>query len=58
MLLTNAITELLPGATQCRQFEEALVPAHPARCSGCGGAMIRLGPVPAYLWPKRPPDSS
>jgi hypothetical protein len=30
----------------------------PARCPSCGTAMIRLGPVPAYLWPARPPDSS
>ena len=57
-LLTAAITELLPGATQCRQLAEAPAPGHPARCPGCGGVMIRLGLVPAYLWPARPPDSS
>jgi len=56
-LLTTAITELLPSAAQCRQLEEALVSPRPARCP-CGGSMIRLGPVPAYFWPHRPPDSS
>jgi hypothetical protein len=34
------------NATNCKQ---ALQPAQPARCPSCGSAMIRLGPVPAYL---------
>jgi hypothetical protein len=55
-LLTIAVTELLPGTEQCSQLRETLV-SPPARCP-CGGAMIRLGPVPAYLWPNRPLDSS
>ena len=55
-LLTTAITELLPSAAQCRRLEQALIP-EPTRCP-CGGIMIRLGPVAAYLWPNRPPDSS
>jgi hypothetical protein len=57
-LLNTAISELLPSAGQCRRLTEELAPEHPARCPDCGGAMIRLGPVPAYLWPNRPPDSS
>jgi hypothetical protein len=56
-LLHTATTELLPDIVQCRQFEEALIAAQPARCL-CGGVMIRLGPVPAYLWPNSPPDTS
>jgi Putative transposase/Transposase zinc-binding domain len=56
-LLTTAVAELLPGTEQCRQLEETFVSPPPARCP-CGGAMIRLGPIPAYLWPNRPPDSS
>lgn len=58
VLLTTAIAELLPSTEQSRQLEQALVSPPPARCPGCGGAMIRLGHVPAYLWPNRPPDSS
>jgi hypothetical protein len=56
-LLTMAVAELLPGTEQCRQLAEALVSPQPA-CCACGGVMIRLGTVPAYLWPNRPPDSS
>jgi hypothetical protein len=56
-LLTTAVAELLPSAEQCRQLAEAIVSPPPDRCP-CGGVMIRLGPVPAYLWPHRPPDSS
>ena len=57
-LLNTAITELLPSAAQCTSLREALHPARPPRCPSCGGVMIRLGPVPAYRWPARPPDSS
>jgi len=57
-LLNTAITELLPGLLQCTQLQKALDPVQPTRCPSCGSAMIRLGPVPAYLWPTRPPDSS
>jgi hypothetical protein len=57
-LLTTAVAALLPGTEQCRQIEQALVSPQPVRCPGCGGAMIRLGPVPAHLWPHHPPDSS
>jgi hypothetical protein len=56
-LLTTAVADLLPSTEQCRQLDEALFSLPPARCP-CGGTMIRLGPVPAYLWPNRPPDSS
>ena len=56
-LLTTAVAELLPSREQCSQLEEALASPPLARCP-CGGAMIRLGPVPACLWPNRPPDSS
>lgn len=55
-LLTTAVAELLPSAAQCRRLEQALIP-EPTRCP-CGGTIIRLGPVAAYLWPNRPPDSS
>jgi len=57
-LLTTAVAALLPGTEQCRQIEQALVSPQPVRCPGCGGAMIRLGPVPAHLWPHHPPNSS
>jgi Putative transposase/Transposase zinc-binding domain len=57
-LLNSAITELLPSAAQCTQLREALHPVRPARCPSCGSPMIRLGPVPAYRWPARPPDTS
>ena len=57
-LLGAAVTELLPGAEQCSALQQALQPAQPAHCPCCGSAMIRLGPVPAYLWPSRPPDTS
>ena len=56
-LLDTATAELLPSTEQCSQLEKALTSAQPARCP-CGGIMIRLGPVPAVLWPVRPPDSS
>ena len=56
-LLTTAVAELLPSREQCSEFEEALASPQPAR-GPCGGAMIRLGPVPACLEPTRPPDSS
>ncbi len=57
-LLTTAATELLPGAERCRELAEALHPPPPSRCSCCGGIMIRLGFVPAYLWPVRPSGTS
>ncbi len=57
-LLGAPVAELLPGAEQCRALQQALHPAPPARCPSCGSAMIRLGPAPAYLWPRRSPDTS
>ena len=56
-LLATAAAELLPSTEQCKQLEKSLISTQPARCP-CGGVMIRLGHVPPYLWPNRPPDTS
>lgn len=57
-LLHTEITELLPSTEQRGELRQALRPAQPTRCPSCGSAMVRLGSVPPYLWPARPPDSS
>jgi hypothetical protein len=57
-LLSLSVAELLPSAIQCGEVRAALNAPPEPRCPCCGGAMIRLGPVPAYLWPSLPPDSS
>jgi hypothetical protein len=57
-LLSLSVAELLPSAIQCGEVQAALnAPPEPC-CPCCGSAMIRLGPIPAYAWPARPPDSS
>ena len=57
-LLSLPITELLPSAAQCHEVQSATSAPPEPRCPCCGGTMIRLGPVPAYAWPAKPPDSS
>lgn len=57
-LLSNPASELLPAPAQCRQVAAALhnQPFH--HCPKCRtGILIRM-PLPAYLWPAKPPDSS
>lgn len=55
-LLTHPATELLPGAIQCLAVMTLLPPK---RCPQCkAGVLLRLGWVPAYRWPAKPPDSS
>ena len=58
-LLSQPVTELLPGTAQCLLLLQALILRPPIRCARCRkGSMIRLGFLPAYLWPARPPDTS
>lgn len=57
-LLIPPSAALLPGTAQCSELGTALSKPPELRCPRCGGALIRLGPVPAYVWPARPPDSS
>jgi hypothetical protein len=58
-LLKHPITELLPGVIQCLEILAALTLPPPTRCPKCKtGVLVRLGFVPAYRWPERPPDSS
>lgn len=58
-LLTHPITDLLPAATPCVLLLQALTSRPPARCQHCEeGILIRLGFVPALLWPAHPPDTS
>lgn len=58
-LLTGPVTELLPGAVQCLVLLAALTILPPERCPKCKtGVMVRIGFVPAYRWPARPPDTS
>jgi hypothetical protein len=58
-LLTNPITGLLPQPTPCSLLPRALTAPQIIHCPQCKvGVMIRLGFVPAYLWPARPPDTS
>jgi hypothetical protein len=54
-LLRNPIVELLPQPQALQTGIEKVIPP----CMKCGcGIMIRIGFLPAYLWPSRPPDSS
>ena len=58
-LLSHPATELLPGPVQCLLLLQALTLRPPVRCPKCRkGIMIRLGFLPVYLWPARPPDTS
>jgi hypothetical protein len=58
-LLSQPITELLPGTAQCLLLLAAMTLRPPVRCPKCRkGIMIRLGFLPVYLWPARPPDTS
>ena len=58
-LLGSPITELLPDRQTCAAALAALAPPAPRRCPVCGvGEMVRIGELPAYRWPARPPDTS
>jgi hypothetical protein len=58
-LLQHPVTELLPGPAQCLALLATLTLPPPTRCPKCKtGVPVRLGFVPAYRWPARPPDSS
>jgi hypothetical protein len=57
-LLSNAVTELLPGAAQCREIMAALPNQPLPPCPKCRtGVLIRIA-LSGYRWPQRPPDSS
>ncbi len=58
-LLQHPVTGLLPAATQCLELLAALTLPPPAHCPKCKtGVLVRLGLVPAYRWPTRPPPDS
>jgi hypothetical protein len=58
-LLATPLIELLPEPVACRILLAALTIGFPTRCPKCKtGIMIRLGAIPNYLWPQRPPDTS
>jgi hypothetical protein len=58
-LLATRFIELLPEPVACRVLLAALTISLPTRCPKCKtGVMIRLGTIPNYLWPRRPPDTS
>ena len=58
-LLASPVAELLPETMQCLVLLAALTIPPPARCPKCKtGVMIRIGFVPPYRWPERPPDTS
>jgi len=58
-LLSTPVAELLPEPASCRLLLAVLTIRPPVRCPNCKtGVMIRLGMIPAYLWPQRPPDTS
>lgn len=58
-LLIHPVTELLPDREQCLPLTQALAAKPAASCPRCKrGVMIRLGIVPACLWPARAPDTS
>ena len=58
-LLTLPVIELLPGPMECLALLAILTIPPPTRCPKCQtGVLVRLGFVPAYRWPERPPDSS
>jgi len=57
-LLLSEVTGLLPGLAACHSFSLALDPPF-RRCPKCTvGILIRVGFLPAYRWPARPPDTS
>jgi hypothetical protein len=57
--LTSPASGLLPGAMQCLVLLAALTIPPVARCPKCKtGFLVRIGCVPAYRWPARPPDTS
>jgi putative transposase/transposase-like zinc-binding protein len=53
-------SQWLPHAAQCALFLLVLIAASRSRsCPQCRcGEMIRVGFVPGYLWPEKPPDTS
>jgi hypothetical protein len=58
-LLSAPSAELLPEAGQCAVLLAEIAVPSPGRCSVCGvGQMVRVGTLPAYRWPAKPPDSS
>jgi putative transposase/transposase-like zinc-binding protein len=58
-LLKTPVTALLPDAAQCLVLLAALTIPPAARCPKCKtGVMVRIGSVPVYRWPARPPDTS
>ncbi len=58
-LLETPATELLPNAMQCLILLAALTPCPEVHCPKCKtGVLVRIGYLPAYRWPERPPDSS
>jgi hypothetical protein len=58
-LLGNAATQLLPNMEQCALLLASLVSRPVARCPVCRrGEMIRVQTLPAYRFPRRPPDTS
>lgn len=58
-LLAAPLVELLPEPIACRILLAARMIRIPTRCPQCKtGVMIRLGPIPNYLWPQHPPDTS
>jgi hypothetical protein len=62
-LLSNPITQLLPGALQCLALLAILTPSAPvpavASCPMCHiGEMVRVRILPAFHWPTVPPDTS
>jgi hypothetical protein len=58
--LLNPASQLLPPAGQCALLLPVLIAAsHSRSCPQCQrGVMIRVGVVPRYLWPAKPPDTS
>jgi hypothetical protein len=58
-LLTAPIQELLPPPADCRLMLEAIAEQPVIRCPICGiGTMIRIGILPSYRWPARPPPDT
>ncbi len=58
-LLKHPVTELLPEAFRCLEILATLTRRPPTRCPNCNtGVLVRIGFVPAYRWPERPPDTS
>jgi hypothetical protein len=58
-LLIPPTMELLPGALQSLALLQARAGLLAVPCPKCTtGVMIRLGPLPACLWPTQPPDTS